>query len=86
MNSLSELRDFFKEKEIEIEEFNGWSLKVGKDIWTMVDGVYYRNSKPQSLKDKDLLKQYTKVKQNVGNQSNQTRKWRGISSRNYRGK
>ena len=83
MNSLSELRDFFKQKEIEIKEFNGWSLKIGKDIWTMVDGVYYRNSLPQSLKDKDLLKKYTKVKQN-DNQSNQTRKWRGISSRNYR--
>jgi hypothetical protein len=86
MNSLVELRDFFKEKEILVTEFSGWSLKVGKDLWTLCDGIFYRNGAPQSLKDKEFMKQYTKVKQNVRNQSSQTRKWRGISSRNYRGK
>ena len=86
MNSLVELRDFFKQKEIAITDFNGWSLKVGKDIWTMCDGIFYRNSKPQSLKDKEFINQYTKDKKDVRNQSSQTRNWRGISSRNYRGK
>ena len=84
MNSLAELRDFLYEKEIQIKEFGGWYLKVGKDTWTMLDGVYYRNNLPQSLKDKTVFDSYTKVKQNVEHQSNETRKWRGISSRNYK--
>ena len=82
MNSLAELRDFLSTKEIQIKEFGGWYLKVGKDTWTMLDGVYYRNNLPQSLKDKTVFDSYTKVKQNVEHQSNKTRKWRGISSRN----
>jgi hypothetical protein len=84
MNSLAELRDFLSTKEIQIKEFGGWYLKVGKDTWTMLDGVYYRNNLPQSLKDKTVFDSYTKVKQNVEHQSNETRKWRGISSRNYK--
>lgn len=84
MNSLAELRDFLSAKEIQIKEFGGWYLKVGKDTWTMLDGVYYRNNLPQSLKDKTVFDSYTKVKQNVEHQSNETRKWRGISSRNYK--
>lgn len=84
MNSLAELRDFLYAKEIQIKEFGGWYLKVGKDTWTMLDGVYYRNNLPQSLKDKTVFDSYTKVKQNVEHQSNETRKWRGISSRNYK--
>jgi hypothetical protein len=84
MNSLAELRDFLSTKEIQIKEFGGWYLKVGKDTWTMLDGVYYRNNLPQSLKDKTVFDSYTKVKQNVEHQSNETRKWRGISSRNHK--
>ena len=85
MNTLSELRDFLIKQEIEIKEFNGWSLKVGKDVWTLARDVFYRNGSPQSLKEKGLFDNYKKVKHN-DNQSSQTRKWRGISSRNYRGK
>lgn len=92
MNSLSELRDHLSSKEIEIKEFNGWLLKIGKDTWTMTNGKFYKNGMPQNLKQKDLFDNYKKVKQNgkngtgiiVANQSGQTRKWRGISSRNYR--
>ena len=50
MNTLSELRDFLIGKEIEIKQFDGWSLKVGKDTWTMAHNVFYRNGSPQSLK------------------------------------
>ncbi len=84
MNSLAELRDFLSAKEIQIKEFGGWYLKVGKDTWTMLDGIYYKNNLPQSLKDKTIFDSYTKGKQNVEHQSNETRKWRGISSRNYK--
>jgi len=83
MNSLSELRDLFTTKEIQIKEFNGWSLKVGKDTWTMSNGVYYKNGSPQSLKEKNIFDNYKRITNHV-NQSTQTRKWRGISSRNYR--
>ena len=83
MNSLVELRDLLVKNEIAIKEFNGWCLKVGKDTWTMLDGVYFRNGNPQSLKEKNIFESYKKVNNNV-NQSPQTRNWRGISSRNYR--
>ena len=83
MNTLSELRDFLLGKEIEIKQFDGWSLKVGKDTWTMAHNVFYRNGSPQSLKEKNLFDNYKRKKLNV-NQSSKTRNWRGISSRNYR--
>lgn len=82
MDSLSDLRDFFLAKEIRVDDYNGCQLKVGKDIWTLAHGVFYLNNTPQSLKDKVFLDNY-KRKKNV-NQSTQTRKWRGISSRNYK--
>jgi hypothetical protein len=83
MNSLSELRDFLVSKEIEIKEFNGWLLKVDKDTWVLDHGVFYKNGYPQSLKEKGLFDKYKrKVKENVEHQSNEVRKWRGISSRN----
>jgi len=84
MHSLTELRDFFISKKIEINEFNGWALKVGRDVWTLSGDVFYKNGIPQSLKQKDIFNSYTRVKTNGKHQSNQTRKWRGISSRNYR--
>jgi hypothetical protein len=83
MNTLSELRDFLIGKEIEIKQFDGWSLKVGKDTWTMAHNVFYRNGTPQSLKEKNLFDNYKRKKLN-DNQSSKTRNWRGISSRNYR--
>jgi len=85
MHSLTELRDFFKTNEIEIKEFNGWQLKVGKDVWTLSNDVFLLNGKPQNLKEKGFILNYKKV-YNVRNQSSQTRKWRGISCRNRVGK
>jgi len=84
MHSLKELNDFLASKEIEIKEFNGWYLKVGKDTWTMAHDVFYRNGMPQSLKEKGLFETYKRKKQNVEHQSIKTRNWRGISSRNYK--
>jgi hypothetical protein len=84
MNSLSELKELLVSKEIEIKDFNGWSLKVGKDTWVMSHGIFYKNGMPQSLKEKGLFDNYTKVKQDERNQSSKTRNWRGISSRNYK--
>jgi hypothetical protein len=83
MNSLSELRDHLLKQEIAIKEFSGWQLKVGKDTWTMSEGVFYRNNQPQSLKQKNIFDSYKKGKTN-DNKSTQTRNWRGISSRNYK--
>jgi hypothetical protein len=84
MHSLRELNDLLTSKEIEVKEFGGWYLKVGKDTWTMSHDVFYRNGLPQSLREKDLFDKYKKVTND--NQNIKTRKWRGISSRNYRGK
>jgi hypothetical protein len=85
MNSLSELKELLISKEIEIKEFNGWSLKVGKDTWVMDHGMLYKNGMPQSLREKGLFDNYKrKVQENVEHQSAQTRKWRGISSRNFK--
>jgi hypothetical protein len=84
MNSLYELKDFFKSKEIQVKEYNGWQLKVGKDVWTLANDVFYLNGKPQSLKDKLFINEYMRNKSNVESKSTKVVKWRGISSRNYR--
>jgi len=83
MNSLSEFRNFLVSKQIEILDFNGWQLRVGKDTWVMIHDSLYLNGEKQNLKQNNLFDRYKKVYTN-DNQSNQTRKWRGISSRNYR--
>lgn len=83
MHSLKELNDFLVSKEIEVKEYGGWYLKIGKDTWTMAHDVFYRNGNPQSLKEKNLFDNYKRKKQN-DSKSTQTRNWRGISSRNYK--
>ena len=86
MNSLSELRDLLVSKQIEILDFNGWQLRVGKDTWVMVHDQLYLNGEKQNPKQKDLFDKYKKVKNNEQHQSTQTRKWRGINCRNRNGK
>jgi hypothetical protein len=81
MHSLTELKEHLIKLDIEVKDFNGWSLKVGKDTWVLDHGVFYKNGKPQSLKEKGLFDNYKRKKQNDSS-SNQTRKWRGIGSRN----
>jgi len=77
MHSLSELKDFLISKQIEIKEFNGWSLKVDTDTWVMQNGIFYRNGMPQNIKDKDLLSKY---KTNSPKDAQIARKWKGINS------
>jgi hypothetical protein len=84
MNSLTELKDHLSKLDIEVKDFTGWQLTVGKDVWTMIDGIFYRNGLPQGLKERGLFDNYKRKKQYVEHQSDQTRKWRGISSRNYK--
>ena len=87
MNSLSELKEFFISHHIPINQFGGWYLKVDNDVWTLFDGTFYLNGAPKSLQDKQFFKNYLKEgNQHVKNQGSKARKWRGISSRNYRGK
>jgi hypothetical protein len=62
MNSLSELRDFFLSKKIEIDSYNGHQLKVGRDIWTLIHGVFYLNNNPQSIKNKIFMDNYEREK------------------------
>lgn len=65
MHTLKDLHDLMVSKEIEIKEFGGWYLKVGKDTWTMAHDVFYRNGLPQGLKEKDLFDNYKRKKQDV---------------------
>lgn len=81
MHSLRELYEHLISKQIEVKEFGGWYLKVGKDTWTMAHDVYYKNGTVQSLKEKGLFDNYKRKEQNV-NSSNETRNWRGIGGRN----
>ena len=84
MNSLAELRNLLISKQIEIVDYNGWQLRVGDDTWVMIHDVLYLNGEVKNPKQKGLFDKYKKVNTN-DNQSGKTRKWRGISSRNYRG-
>lgn len=86
MHSLKELNDLLTSKEIEVKEFGGWYLKVGKDTWTMSHDVFYRNGLPQSLREKDLFDNYKRKKQDVEDHVVKTRNWRGISCRGNRRK
>lgn len=61
MNSLSDLKEFMMQQKIPIKEFCGWYLKVGKDTWTMLDGVFYCNGAPQKIKDKKIFDKYDRV-------------------------
>jgi hypothetical protein len=81
MHSLKELNDFLMNKEIEVKEFGGWYLKVGKDTWTMSHDCFYKNGSLQSIKEKGLFDNYKRKKQNVEHQSAQTRKKMIMSAR-----
>lgn len=83
MHSLSELKEFLLKEGIEVKEFGGWYLKVHKDTWTLLNDKFYKNNEPQNIKQKGLFDKYKRVI-NERNKSGQTRKWRGISSRNYK--
>lgn len=76
IHSLSELRNFFAQNDIDIKEFNGWCLKIGKDTWTLAHDVFYRNNEPTSAKEKVLLEMYRKSMNKA-----KTRKWKAISTR-----
>ena len=76
IHSLVELRNFFVQNNVEIKEFNGWSLKVGKDTWTLAHDVFYRNNEATSAKEKALLEMYRKAIH-----KSKTRKWKAISTR-----
>lgn len=62
MHSLSDLQSFFKNNEITVGKFYGYSLVVGKDVWTLAHGVFYRNSEPANPKDPEIIKKYKKAK------------------------
>lgn len=77
MNSLKELNDFFTSNQVRVKRYEGHSLTVDKDVWTLVLGVFYVNGAPQSVKQKDLkavVENYKKGEEDVEHQSNQTRK------------
>ena len=72
IHSLVELRNFLVQNNIEVEECNGWSLRVGDDTWTLAHDVFYRNNEPTNAKEKNLLEMY---------QTSKSRKWKAISTR-----
>ena len=66
MNSIVDLRDYFKSKNIEVVSC-GWFMKCGSDVWTMMFGDYYCNGKIQTKKEIDqyCLKPPKTVKRSV---------------------
>ena len=44
MHSLKELKDLFIANGTKIKESGGWFLKVGRDVYTMLDDDYYKNN------------------------------------------
>lgn len=84
IGSLAELSEHFVKNGIQVDKFEGWRLKVGKDNWTLALGVFYLNGEPKNLKEKGFIDNYRK-KQNESNTSTKTRNWRGINCRNVRG-
>ena len=86
MHSLNELKQFLESKHIKIKFYNGWKLIVGKDTWGMAHDILYCNSEPVQKKEVLVRAQqsFEEDRKNVRNQSTQTRKWRGIGSRNYK--
>lgn len=50
MNDIQDLEKFFITCGLKVGENLGYSLKVGKDIWTMAHGVYYKNLEPVTEK------------------------------------
>ena len=86
MHTLLELKDFLESKEIKVKSYSGWQLVVGNDTWGMLNDVYYCNNDPVPKKEILSRAQQSIEKENENvNQSIKARKWRGISSRNYRG-
>ena len=65
MHSLSELRDLLISKQIEIIDYNGWQLRVGKDTWVMVHDVLYLNGEKQNIKDKKMMLDYIEKNKSV---------------------
>ena len=86
MHTLLDLKDFLESKQIKVKSYTGWQLVVGNDTWGMLNDVYYCND--DAVPKKDILvrvqQSIEKDKENVS-ESTKARKWRGISSRNYRG-
>jgi hypothetical protein len=84
MHSLNELKQFLESKAIKIKFYNGWKLLVGKDTWGMAHDVLYCNNEPVHKKEILVRAQQSIEKDKKhDNQSNQTRKWRGMRCRNY---
>ena len=58
MNDLIDLEKFFTSCGYKVSENLGYSLKIGKDTWTMAHGVYYKNLVP--VTEKEIREAFTK--------------------------
>ena len=51
MNSLSDLKTLFINNNVKVTEFNGYSVKVKEDIYTMAHGDIYKNGVVTTVKE-----------------------------------
>jgi hypothetical protein len=51
MHTLKELKDLFITHNMKIKESGGWFLKVGRDVYTMLDDDYFKNNVKISRKE-----------------------------------
>lgn len=65
MYSLTDLKNYFQNQNIPIKKFNGYSLSIGNDNWTMSCGIYYCNNIQSNPKDSNLIKIYQELEHDV---------------------
>ena len=85
MDSLSDLKRYLIDNDVQIKSFTGHTLIVGGDIWGMLNGVLYCNGEPIDRKEeKKFLVDYSAKRKGIVEEapvSRIPRKWKGISSR-----
>lgn len=60
MHTLGEFRDYLIGHNVKVKEFKGWYVKVGKDIYTMLDSEIYLNT--VKMNTKELLNSFNPKK------------------------
>ena len=59
MNHLVDLQELYATANIKTKH-DGWYLTAGKDVWTMLDGAFYKNG--EQIKEKDIKLYIKKLK------------------------
>ena len=87
MDSLSDLKKYLLDNDVQIKSSTGYSLVVGRDKWGMAHGVLYCNGEPVNRKEeKKFLMDYAAKRKGIveveeAPAPTRSRKWKGIANR-----